>query len=224
MGGSRDSIEGGSRVRRHPIFARFFDRLSRSMEREVGVHRDRLLAGLSGRVLEVGAGNGVSFGHYPPTVEQVVALEPEPFLREKAEQAAGQAPVAVRVVDGVAARLPFESSTFDAAVASLVLCSVQEPDLALAELRRVLKDGGELRFLEHVRADDAAKARFQLLLDRFRIWPLIGGGCHCSRRTTDAIAAAGFHVLEVQALDVGPSWWVTNPHVRGAARAPAPAT
>jgi ubiquinone/menaquinone biosynthesis C-methylase UbiE len=218
---SRESDgEGGSTGRRHPIFARFFDRLSRLMERDVGVHRDRLLAGLSGRVLEVGAGNGVNFGHYPRTVGEVVALEPEPYLRDKAHEAARQAPVPVRVVDGVASRLPFESSTFDAAVVSLVLCSVPDLGASLGELRRVLRDGGELRFLEHVRAERPAKARTQVLLDRTRIWPLLGGGCHCSRRTAAAIAAAGFDVLELEELAFGPLWWITNPHVRGTARAP----
>lgn len=222
MGEYRASIgKGGSEEVRHPIFARFFDRLSRLMERDVGVHRDRLLAGLSGRVLEVGCGNGVSFSRYPTTVEEVVALEPEAYLRQKARQAAGEAPVPVRVLEGVASRLPFESSTFDAAIASLVLCSVPDLDLALAELRRVLKDGGELRFMEHVRADRPAKARAQRLLDRTGLWPLLGGGCHCSRRTPAAIAAAGFDLLELDTLAFGPSWWITNPHVRGAARAPA---
>ena len=185
----------------------------------MGPHRDRLLAGLSGRVLEVGAGNGVSFRHYPPTVETVVALEPEPFMRDKARHAATNAGVTVQLVDGVASRLPFESSSFDAAVASLVLCSVPEIATALSEIRRVLKDGGELRFMEHVRADQPAKARLQIMLDRSRIWPLLGGGCHCSRQTMEAIAAAGFRVTELEWLRFGPSWWITNPHVLGAARA-----
>jgi ubiquinone/menaquinone biosynthesis C-methylase UbiE len=208
--------------RRHPIFARFFDRLSRCSDREVGVYRDRLLAGLSGRVLEVGAGNGVNFGRYPPSVE-VVALEPEPFMRKKAQRAAAAASIAVRVVDGVASRLPFKSSSFDAAVASLVLCSVPDLEAALMELRRVLKDGGELRFLEHVRADEPAKARLQVVLDRAGIWPLLGGGCHCSRSTVGAITAAGFRVHDCESLAFGPSWWITNPHVLGAARAPGEA-
>ena len=188
------------------------------MELEVGIHRDRLLAGLSGRVVEVGAGNGVNFGHYPATVETVVAVEPEPFMRGKARHAATVAPVDVRVLDGVASRLPFDSGSFDAAVASLVLCSVPELATALSEIRRVLKKGGELRFMEHVRADQRAKARTQLMLDQSRIWPLLGGGCHCSRQTMDAIAAAGFRVTECESLPFGPSWWITNPHVRGAAR------
>ncbi|HZO76994.1 MAG TPA: class I SAM-dependent methyltransferase [Solirubrobacteraceae bacterium] len=221
MDGFRESASRPSREgRRHPIFARFFDRLSRVTEHELGPHRDRLLAGLSGRVLEIGAGNGVNFGHYPPAVETVVALEPEPFMRGRAQHAATSARVAVRLVDGVASHLPFESCTFDAVVASLVLCSVPELATALSEIRRVLKDGGELRFMEHVRADRAAKARLQVMLDRSRIWPLLGGGCHCSRQTGDAIAAAGFRVTEFESLPFGPSWWITNPHVRGAARAP----
>jgi ubiquinone/menaquinone biosynthesis C-methylase UbiE len=165
----------------------------------------------------------VNFGHYPPTVDEVVALEPEPFMRGKAQRAAAIARIPVHVVDGVASRLPFESSTFDAAVASLVLCSVPELDGALSELRRVIRGDGELRFLEHVRADRGAKARLQVLLDRSLLWPLLGGGCHCSRQTTDAIATAGFRVVELEFLSFGPSWWITNPHVRGRALAPASA-
>jgi ubiquinone/menaquinone biosynthesis C-methylase UbiE len=140
-------------------------------------------------------------------------------VREKATHAAARAPVPVRVVDAVASQLPFESSSFDAVVASLVLCSVPDPGLALVEMRRVLKEGGELRFLEHVRADRPAKARVQVMLDRTGIWPLLGGGCHCSRRTTATIAAAGFRVLELETLTFGPPWFVTNPHMRGTARA-----
>jgi ubiquinone/menaquinone biosynthesis C-methylase UbiE len=188
------------------------------MEREVGVHRDRLVAGLSGRVLELGAGNGVNFGRYPQAVEEVVALEPEPYLRRKAQQAASKAPVPVHVVDGVASRLPFGSSSFDAAVASLVLCSVPDLGTALSELHRVLKHDGELRFLEHVRADHPAKSRIQVLFDRSGLWPFLGGGCHCSRPSAAAITAAGFRVLELQTLAFGPSWWITNPHIRGVAR------
>jgi ubiquinone/menaquinone biosynthesis C-methylase UbiE len=202
---------------RHPIFARFFDRLSRLMEREVGQHRRELLAGLSGRVVEIGAGNGMNFQHYPSTVEEVVALEPEAYLRTKAEQAARDAPVQVSVRDGVADPLPLQDDSFDAAIASLVLCTVPDPDTALAELRRVLKPGGELRFLEHVRSDRPRKARIQERLDRSGIWPLVGGGCHCARGTVAAIEAGGFHIEQVQSLDFGPSWIVTNPHMLGIA-------
>lgn len=204
---------------RHPIFARFFDRLSRLMEREVGEHRRELLAGLSGRVVEIGAGNGMNFQHYPHTIGEVVAVEPEAYLRVKAEEAARRAPVKVSVRDGLAAPLPLEERDFDAAIASLVLCTVPDPSQALAELRRVLKPGGELRFLEHVRSDRPRKARLQDRLDRSGIWPRVGGGCHCARDTVAAIDAAGFHIERSRTLDFGPSWVITNPHVLGVARA-----
>jgi ubiquinone/menaquinone biosynthesis C-methylase UbiE len=202
---------------RHPLFARFFDRLSHVLEKDLGPRRDELLDGLTGRVLELGAGNGINFGHYPAGVEEVVAVEPEPFMRAKAERAAASAPVRVTVTAGVAERLPFEDEAFDAVVASLVLCSISDVPAGLGELRRVVRAGGELRFLEHVRAEGGAKPRVQDALDRSRLWPLIGGGCHCSRDTVGVLGAAGFRVERVRSLDVGPSWGVTNPHVIGVA-------
>jgi SAM-dependent methyltransferase len=203
----------------HPIFARAFHCISPLMERESGPHRDELLAGLSGRVLEIGAGNGANFAHYPPTVDEVVALEPEPYLRERAGRAADAAPVPVRVRDGVAEHLPLDDDAVDAAVASIVLCTVSDPGLAIAEIRRVLKPGGELRFLEHVRSDDPGKARVQRSLDRPRLWPRLAAGCHCSRDTVAALEAAGLHIERIRRFDLGPSWLHTNPHVLGRARA-----
>lgn len=201
---------------RHPIFARLFDRLSGPMDNEVAEHRHELLAGLSGRVVEIGAGNGVSFRHYPRTVGEVVAVEPEAYLRAKAEEAVRDAPVPVVVSDATAERLPFEDASFDAAVASVVLCTVPDQPRALRELRRVLKPGGELRFMEHVWAD-GPKARVQHWLDRSGVWPRLAGGCHCARNTVAALEAAGFRVKHVRSFDLGPSWLHTNPHVLGAA-------
>ncbi|HEX6583711.1 MAG TPA: methyltransferase domain-containing protein [Thermoleophilaceae bacterium] len=205
---------------RHPIFARCYELLSRLMERQVGEHREELLAGLSGRVVEIGAGNGLNFPHYPSAVEEVVALEPEGYLREKAEQAAYNAPVPVSVGNAAAYPLPLAAASVDAAVASLVLCTVPDPPSALAELRRVLKPGAEVRFMEHVRSDRPRKAQLQERLDRWGIWPRLGGGCHCARNTVAAIEAAGFSVERVRSFNLGPAWGVTNPHVLGAARAP----
>jgi SAM-dependent methyltransferase len=202
---------------RHPIFARVLDRLARLEEREIGQHRHELVAGLSGRVVEIGAGNGMNFAHYPSTVEEVVALEPEPYLRGKAQDAARRATTRVTVRDGVADRLPLEHGTVDAAVASLVLCTVPDPARALAELHRVLRPGGELRFFEHVRSDRPRKARIEQRLDSSGVWPFIGGGCHCARDTLTAIQATGFRIERVRSLDVGPSWLHTNPHMLGMA-------
>jgi ubiquinone/menaquinone biosynthesis C-methylase UbiE len=203
---------------RHPIFARVYERYSRLMEREAGAHRDQLLAGLSGRVVEIGAGNGLNFSRYPGSVSEVVALEPEAYLRAKAERAAQLVPVRIRVGNATASPLPLPPASFDAAVASLVLCTVPDPASALAELRRVLKPGGELRFMEHVRSDRPRKARVQERLDRWGVWPRLVGGCHCARDTLSAIEAAGFAVEGVRRVDIGPAWALTNPHVIGIAR------
>lgn len=202
---------------KHPLFARFFDRFSRVMEKEAGPWREEMLAGLSGRVVEVGAGNGINFSHYPAAVEEVIAVEPEPFLRAKAEQAAQAAAVRVTVRPGLADALELDDASVDAAVASLMLCSVSDQRAALEELRRVIRPGGELRFLEHVRSSSPGKARFQRGADRSGIWPLFAGGCHCSRDTVSAIRGAGFDVVEARDVNLGPSWAITNPHVLGRA-------
>jgi SAM-dependent methyltransferase len=207
---------------KHPLFARFFDRLSRMLEPELGPRREELLAGLSGRVLEVGAGNGINFAHYPASVDEVVALEPEPYMRAKATLAAGSAAVPVTVSAGVAEELRFPDGSFDAVIACLVLCSVSDLACSLAGLARVLRPGGELRFLEHVRAGGGPKAGVQSALDRSHLWPLLGGGCHCARDTVGAIRAAGFAVTSVRQLSVGPSWGWTNPHVLGVAVGSSP--
>ncbi len=168
------------------------------MERELGQHRSRQLAGLRGKVIEIGAGTGLNFAHYPAGVS-VLAVEPEPHLRQCARRQAQHAPVQVEVVDGVADRLPAVDGSFDAAVSTLVLCSVPNQASALAEIHRVLRPDGQLRFLEHVRASARALERLQRVLDA-TIWPALCGGCHTHRDTVAAIRAAGFTVTELQAI------------------------
>ncbi|HEX3834985.1 MAG TPA: methyltransferase domain-containing protein [Solirubrobacteraceae bacterium] len=177
----------------NPIFARFFHRFcgrdNGTGEREL---RRELLAGARGRVVEVGAGNGINFEHYPESVTEVIAIEPEPFLRRQAERAAADAPVRVRVQAGVAASLELAAESADVVVVCGVLCSVPDQREALIEARRVLRPGGELRFYEHVRSRRPGFARWQRRVDRF--WARAMGGCHTDRDTLAAIADAGFRV------------------------------
>jgi ubiquinone/menaquinone biosynthesis C-methylase UbiE len=203
----------------HPLFARYYAWASPRMEKVgYGRRRGQLLAGLTGRVLEVGAGNGMNFAYYPPEVVAVRAVEPEPRLRALAEARANETTVLVEVVDGTADDLPAADASFDAVVASLVLCSVPDVPAALGEMRRVLKPGGELRFFEHVRASTPGLARVQRVLDA-TIWPAVGGGCHAHRDTRAAIEAAGFTITDLEELSIpetgirGP----TAPHILGAA-------
>ncbi|MFF3462762.1 class I SAM-dependent methyltransferase [Streptomyces sp. NPDC002619] len=179
----------------HPLFARYYARFSVSAETKLGMAgiRERLLAGLSGRVIEIGAGNGLNFAHYPGTVSEVVAIEPESLLRQLAVEAARRSAVPVDVAPGAAEALPVKSEAFDAVVLSLVLCSVRDVRRALGEVRRVLRPGGEVRFFEHGRGGGPAMAFTQRALDR-TFWPLLTGGCHVAREPIEELREAGFEL------------------------------
>ncbi|MFJ6169418.1 class I SAM-dependent methyltransferase [Micromonospora orduensis] len=208
----------------HPVFARVYERLSVAMDRAgTAEHRRDLVAGLSGRVIEIGAGNGRMFPHYPRAVTEVIAVEPEPRLRAAALRAASTAPVPVTVVDGLAEALPAPDGGFDAAVVALVLCTVPDQAVALAEVARVLRPGGQLRFFEHVAAGTGRLRRVQRLVDA-TVWPTLFAGCHTGRDTVAAIGAQGFVIEELlrfrfPATSNSPS----SPCVRGRAVLPAPA-
>lgn len=205
---------------RHPIFARLYERLSRAEEEETEAadHRRELLAGLAGRVLELGAGNGLNFKHYPPEVTEVVAVEPENYLRRVAEREAQKSAVKVTVVDGLAGELPFADGSFDAAVASLVLCSVPDQGETLTDLYRVIRGEGELRFYEHVLANQPAMARVQRAIAP--IWPRFAGGCRPDRATAEAIEAAGFAIEDCRRFAFRPSLleYPVTPRILGRAR------
>ena len=203
-----------------PRFARMYMRAAQTAEqRGTAEHRGRLLERLSGRVTELGAGHGLNFPHYPPEVTEVIAVEPEPSLRAAAEEAAASAPLPVRVVGGIADQLPLEDASVDAAVASLVLCSVPDQERALAELRRVLRPGGELRFYEHVVPNCQPKRLLLQALDRSGIWPKIAGGCHPARDTTAAIVASGFQIETIDRFGFAPAPLQPRiPHILGVAR------
>ncbi|MHB8507277.1 MAG: class I SAM-dependent methyltransferase [Candidatus Dormibacteria bacterium] len=184
----------------NPIFARIFGLAGVLLARGELELRRRLLAGLAGTVLEVGCGSGVNFPLYPPEVTRVLAVEPESYLRRLAVRAARKAPVPVTVFDAMAEALPQADASCDAAVAALVLCTVRDPGLALSELHRVLRPGAELRFYEHVAARGRVGLRLQRACDA-SFWPLIAGGCHCSRDTGTAIERAGFRISRLEHLE-----------------------
>jgi ubiquinone/menaquinone biosynthesis C-methylase UbiE len=203
----------------HSVFARYYARLSPAMDKGgMATHRQQLLQGLAGPVIEIGAGNGLNFAHYPVGVTRVLAIEPDPYLREIAQHNAAQAPVPVEVCDGIAEELPAGDAAFHAAVAALVLCSVADQHTALREIHRVVRAGGQLRFLEHVSADTPRLRCLQRLFDA-TIWPALAGGCHTSRDTPAAIQAAGFTIDQLDTFRF-PDTRLTmpaTPHLRGTA-------
>ena len=204
-------------------FARSYAALAPTMDaRGAAAHRARLVGGLAGAVLEVGCGPGAMFAHYPSSVTSVLAVEPDAYLRERAVRAAAGAAVPVTVVAGTADALPAGEETVDAVVFSLVLCSVPDAPAALAEARRVLRPGGELRFYEHVRSNSRMVAVLEDAVTP--LWRRAAGGCHPNRDTVAAIREAGFAVGDVDRFGFSPAPLAPRmAHVLGAARIP-PAT
>lgn len=175
----------------NPFFARVWPVVAAHETEAVRALRRENVAGLSGRVLEIGAGVGTNFANYPPTVAQVVAVEPEPRLGAHARAAAAAAPVPVEVVRDTAEGFS-DGEPFDAVVCSLVLCSVRDVPGVLRRLYAMLRPGGELRYLEHV-ASAGARGRWQQVADA-TLWPRLFGNCHTHRDTERAIVEAGFEV------------------------------
>jgi SAM-dependent methyltransferase len=187
----------------NPFFARLWPLVASHEVEAIRVLRRENLAELSGRVLEVGAGVGTNFAFYPNSVEQVVAVEPEPRLSARARQAAAAASVPVLVVGETVEKFSRDGQ-FDAVVCSLVLCSVSDPASVLRQLHSLLRPGGQLRFLEHV-----ASAGFRGRIQRFAdatLWPRLLGNCHTHRDTERAINEAGFEVETARREWTLPAW------------------
>ena len=202
-----------SETRGHPIFAALYDVIQRPAEKKfVRSHRAYLAGGATGRVLDVGVGTGINFGYYPPEAE-VVGIEPDPHMFRRAQARADRLGRQVKLLADGAEQLPLPDGSFDAAVATLVFCTIPDPDRALGELRRVLRPGGQLRFLEHVRAKTPGWQRFQDFVTP--VWKRIGAGCHPNRDTASAIERAGFWVEELQHYAHGP--YPVRPFMRGVA-------
>jgi ubiquinone/menaquinone biosynthesis C-methylase UbiE len=204
----------------HPLFSRFYGRISRWMEAQgMAELRTELLAGLTGRVVEIGAGSGMNFAHYPPTVTEVLAVEPEPYLRRLAAQAATTAPIPVAVVAGRAEQLVLADHSADAVVLCLVLCSLPDRPAALTEARRVLRASGTLRFLEHTIAATPGLRVVQRIADA-TVWPRFAAGCHTATDPAAVIREAGFEITQLRPVRFPVTRWFTQPgtpHVLGRA-------
>jgi ubiquinone/menaquinone biosynthesis C-methylase UbiE len=177
--------------------------------------RRELLSQATGRCLEIGAGTGLNLDLYPPAVTELVLTEPSPHMaaRLRAKPQAGRA---AEIVEAPAERLPFDDDRFDTAVATLVLCTVPDPAAALREIVRVLRPGGRLLFLEHVRAPDARLARWQDRLER--PWQVFGAGCHCNRDTATAIEASGLRTERLERGEIPRAVPLVRPMIAGSAR------
>ncbi|MBS4727092.1 class I SAM-dependent methyltransferase [Mycobacterium sp. SM1] len=187
----------------YPFFARIWPVIAAHETEEVRALRRKTLAGLSGRVLEVGAGIGTNFAFYPDSVQQVVAIEPEPRLADRAREVAAEARIPIRVMTETAEAFT-AAEPFDAVVCSLVLCSIADPDAVLRQLLSQLRPGGELRYFEHV-ASCGIRGRLQRFADA-TFWPKLLGNCHTHRDTERSILAAGFQIDEAQRERVLPAW------------------
>ncbi|MCW2980499.1 MAG: class SAM-dependent methyltransferase [Solirubrobacterales bacterium] len=222
------------------VFARFYDRaLKATEENGLGAMRGELLAGASGRVIEIGAGTGVNLELYGDGVEDLTLVEPDPHmgaqlrkrLAERGEDEVGThggvsvdpadalaapiKPVPAQLVAAPAEALPFPDDTFDTAVATLVLCTIPDPVAAIRELARVLKPGGHLLFIEHVRAEAASSARWQDRLEK--PWRFLADGCHCNRDTEANLRASSFKVEEIDHTKMPKAAPIVRPLIRGTA-------
>ena len=187
----------------HPFFARLWTVMSAHETEALTELRRENLDALSGRVLEVGAGTGTNFAHYPTTVEQVVAVEPEALLAEHARRAAAAAPVPVSVTGQTVESLT-DTAPFDAVVCSLVLCTVDNAEDVAAQLFSLLKPDGELRYMEHV-ASAGWRGGVQRAADA-TVWPRLFGGCHTHRHTEETLTRAGFELQGTRHQWTLPRW------------------
>jgi len=206
----------------HPIVAALYDRmLARAEHAGLAERRARLLSDLHGEVLEIGAGTGLNLARYPETPARLVLAEPDPHMARRLRErlAADPPPFPAEAIEASAEDLPFGDSSFDAVVCTLVLCTVDTPARAATEIARVLRPGGELRLIEHVRDPDSARrARAQDLLER--PWGWVAGSCHPNRDTRATLEAAGFDVSALEPGEFDAAGPLVKPLISGSVRPP----
>jgi len=205
-----------------PLIAAVYDRVMAGVERRsLAAWRAELLRDLAGHVLEIGAGTGANLPYYPRTLAHLVLSEPDPHMnRRLRRKAAALGWQRVEILDSTAEALPVLDQHVDAVVATLVLCSVPHLEVALAEIRRVLRPGGRFVFLEHVAAEHRpGRLRWQRRVEP--VWKRLAANCHLTRRTADAIAAAGFAISDLKRESMRNTWSLVRATVRGTAVKPA---
>ena len=197
------------------LFALTYDRMmGRAEKAGLGELRQNVIADAGGDVLEIGAGTGANLRLYGPAVKSLTVTEPEPPMLRRLEQKVAEQSPATKVLRAPAEDLPFNDDSFDTVVSTLVLCGVDDQPRALREARRVLRPGGRLIFLEHVRSEDDGLARWQ---DRFNGVNRFMVGCECNRPTLDTIRAAGFDVTRVEHGELPKAPPFTRPLIYGSA-------
>jgi ubiquinone/menaquinone biosynthesis C-methylase UbiE len=202
-----------------PVFARGFDRFNKGAE-DAGLRDERrsLLARARGRTLEIGAGTGVNIGLYPESEIELVVTEPDAHMRHQLEHKLAALGRRAEVVNAGGEHLPFPDASFDTVVATLVFCTIPDPEVALAEIARVLKPDGRLLFLEHVRSSERQSARWQDRLER--PWGWFGRGCHPNRDTLATIKGSGLELLGVEHGQIAKVPAIVRPLIVGEARRP----
>lgn len=202
------------------LFAAMYDRsLKKTEDGGLREMRRETLAAAQGRTIDLGAGTGANLALYPEAVSELVLAEPDPHMAKRLREKLARSSRAAQLVEAGAERLPFEDSSFDTAVFTLVLCTVPDPRAALAEAARVLKPGGKLLFVEHVRAEDPGLARWQDRLEK--PWRFLADGCHCNRDTIATIDASPFNLDQVEAGRLPKAPPLVRPLARGSAVLPA---
>lgn len=201
-------------------FSALYDSLMKSTE-EAGMReiRREALAAAHGRTIDIGAGTGLNLGHYPDDLTELVLAEPDEHMLKRLRPKLADDGRRIELVQAPADRLPFPDDTFDTAVFTLVLCTVPDPRAALAEAARVLRPGGKLIFVEHVRAEDPGLARWQDRLER--PWRFFGDGCHCNRDTVTTIEDSPFELESVERGELPKAPPIVRPLARGTASLPA---